>query len=196
MKKFVILILVCMASIGICACKNSEPNNMTEPEMQLSPLDEQLFGYIHSFSDDWEIAPNSAVKIINIGNYSERSKNDPMTSNYGPDTVVVHLQAEKSNGDIISRKIQFCLTTTKNETSKVREWMERYDNAFRLSGALSGHSPEEMYERERYVMEYEGTAGDWTFYEGSISSSDDFNIALMNDKLKEYWTEHWTALGL
>lgn len=189
MKKVFLLILTIIMCIPFCACSEdaapvTEATSEATSEAltareQLSDLEEQLFDHIISITTDTFYEP-SAIRLLEIGDYMQRSTHDSTDVLYGPDTVVVRLQGENRVGGTLNHYYMICLTTAKNTTED-----EIYVDQARYASILDGE--------DWRLFRYEGTAGDYDqlydSYEIKTTCKDIFDIGNINKAIAEYWED-------
>lgn len=188
MKKAVSLILALVMCLSLCACgENSSANNdsssvsenSTAPlsaRDQLTDLESRLFDALVKMVTDDFYEP-SAVRVLEIGDFEERTKWDETSLIFGPDTVVVRLQGENRVGGTLNHYYRVCVTAAENMTEVAQQSIKTY--------SLLG-------DRNR-VLDYKGEVGDYAelsdYYSFEESTTDIFNIARINKALNEYWEE-------
>lgn len=188
MKKAVSLILALVMCLSLCACgENSSANNdsssvsenSTAPlsaRDQLTDLESRLFDALVKMVTDDFYEP-SAVRVLEIGDFEERTKWDETSLIFGPDTVVVRLQGENRVGGTLNHYYRVCVTAAENMTEVAQQSIKTY--------SLLG-------DRNR-VLDYKGEVGDYAelsdYYSFEESATDIFNIARINKALNEYWEE-------
>lgn len=188
MKKAVSLILALVMCLSLCACgenssanndSSSVPENSTAPlsaRDQLTDLESRLFDALVKMVTDDFYEP-SAVRVLEIGDFEERTKWDETSLIFGPDTVVVRLQGENRVGGTLNHYYRVCVTAAENMTEVAQQSIKTY--------SLLG-------DRNR-VLDYKGEVGDYAelsdYYSFEESTTDIFNIARINKALNEYWEE-------
>lgn len=188
MKKAVSLILALVMCLSLCACGenssanndySSVPENSTAPlsaRDQLTDLESRLFDALVKMVTDDFYEP-SAVRVLEIGDFEERTKWDETSLIFGPDTVVVRLQGENRVGGTLNHYYRVCVTAAENMTEVAQQSIKTY--------SLLG-------DRNR-VLDYKGEVGDYAelsdYYSFEESTTDIFNIARINKALNEYWEE-------
>ena len=188
MKKALSLILALVLCLSLCACgENSSANNdsssvsenSTAPlsaRDQLTDLESRLFDALVKMVTDDFYEP-SAVRVLEIGDFEERTKWDETSLIFGPDTVVVRLQGENRVGGTLNHYYRVCVTAAENMTEVAQQSIKTY--------SLLG-------DRNR-VLDYKGEVGDYAelsdYYSFEESTTDIFNIARINKALNEYWEE-------
>lgn len=188
MKKTISLLLALVLCLSLCACgENSSANNdsssvsenSTAPlsaRDQLTDLESRLFDALVKMVTDDFYEP-SAVRVLEIGDFEERTKWDETSLIFGPDTVVVRLQGENRVGGTLNHYYRVCVTAAENMTEVAQQSIKTY--------SLLG-------DRNR-VLDYKGEVGDYAelsdYYSFEESTTDIFNIARINKALNEYWEE-------
>ena len=154
--------------LSLCACSNSKaPATAID---QLTPLEKSLFDalIIMISSDFYE--PSSA-RVLEIGDYEARTNEDPTTSLYGTDTVVVRLQAKNRMGGTLNHYFNICITAAENKTEYAQNLITYTQSA-------------------TTILKYKADVGDYVDYEYyniEKDASDIFNISRINEALREYW---------
>ena len=143
---------------------------------QLTDLESRLFDALVKMVTDDFYEP-SAVRVLEIGDFEERTKWDETSLIFGPDTVVVRLQGENRVGGTLNHYYRVCVTAAENMTEVAQQSIKTY--------SLLG-------DRNR-VLDYKGEVGDYAelsdYYSFEESTTDIFNIARINKALNEYWEE-------
>ena len=192
MKKVISLLLALVLCLSLCACgDNSEAENVpTVPveEDTLTELEQHLVDYIIKIALE-EYSEPSAVRVLNIGDYRERSKNEVDTSDYGPDTVVVQLMGESTLTGNQNPCYRVCLTTTENKSKDAQESIE-YDTTMLRVYIINGGAISSKNQTKDSIMRYKGVAGEYIELSSSheiAEPTDSFDIKRVNTALKEYW---------
>ena len=188
MKKAVSLILALVMCLSLCACgenssanndSSSVPENSTAPlsaRDQLTDLESRLFDALVKMVTDDFYEP-SAVRVLEIGDFEERTKWDETSLIFGPDTFVVRLQGENRVGGTLNHYYRVCVTAAENMTEVAQQSIKTYS----LLGDRNS------------VLDYKGEVGDYAelsdYYSFEESTTDIFNIARINKALNEYWEE-------
>ena len=196
MKKALSLILALVLCLSLCACgggnstgNNTEPNTEPNTELsteqsttplsardQLTELESRLFDALVKMVTDDFYEP-SAVRVLEIGDFEERTKWDETSLLFGPDTVVVRLQGENRVGGTLNHYYRVCVTAAENMAETAHQSIKTYS----LLGDRNS------------VLDYKGEVGDYAelsdYYSFEESATDIFNIAHINKALNEYWEE-------
>ena len=184
MKKAISLLLALVLCLSLCACgDNSEVEEDT-----LTELEQQLVDYIIKIALE-EYSEPSAVRVLNIGDYRERSKNEVDSSNYGPDTVVVQLMGQSTLTGNQNPYYRVCLTTTENKSKEAQDSIASDTTMLRMyvfnGGAISSRN-----QKRDSIMRYSGEAGAYVELSSSHEieePTESFSIKRVNTALKEYW---------
>ena len=188
MKKALSLILALVLCLSLCACNdnavvNNDTNPVSEPNTaplsardQLTELESRLLDALVKMATDDFYEP-SAVRVLEIGDFDERTKWDETSLLFGPDTVVVRLQGENRVGGTINHYYRVCITAAENMHETAQSSITLYSR---------------LGDRDE-VLNYKGEVGDYANLGDSHSfdesATDIFNIGRINRALKEYWEE-------
>ena len=191
MKKFSFLLLIVLV-ISLCGCssngqqannnssveKNEESSEKTAIE-QLNEKEKLLFDALCKITKSDFFEP-SAIRVLEIGDYRERTRWGKDSVLYGPDTIVVRLQGENRVGGTLNHYYLVCIKDGESQTS------QDLVKSLKQLEALRGGYMES-------ILQYSGTVGDYTELSDSykleedLSNSASWNIGKINKALAEYW---------
>lgn len=198
MKKVLALLIAFVMLFGLAACGQGKPEPTAEE--QLNENEKQLFDALIKITTDDFVEP-SYVRVIELGDYEQRTKENETSSKYGPDTIFVHLQQKNDLGQPDSGYYIICLAggeNTSNDGQSRIESLERRMEINSLSGALGRDSnwKEENMHVKGELLEYKGEFAEYgtvfSTYEVKNDASDIFDVGKINRAI----AEHWEALGL
>lgn len=187
MKKVLSLILALVLCLSLCACGDgsANPTTTSSTEQSTKPLSaiEQLTEKEHCLFDaivkmtTKDFYEPSEIRVLEIGDYDERTKWDEDDYLYGPDTVVVRLQGENRVGGTLNHYYLVCTAAGENMTELGQSHIEY----------------ERLFGSKEKLLRYKGEVGDYAelsdTYRFEKSATDIFNIGRINKALKEYWEE-------
>ncbi len=185
MKKTLALLLALVMCLSLVACggkadseANAEQNATPQSAIeQLTENERNLFDALVKMATDDFYNPPS-VRVLEIGDLNEKVKwGEEYPGLYGPDTVVVRLQADNRAGGTLNHYYRVCIVAAENMDENAQTLVKSY--------SILGD-----WER---VLDFKGEVGDYVElkdnYSFEKSATDMFNIGNINKALAEYWED-------